>query len=122
MKMGQEVRPELVEVGAAAPVLRTILAGGPRRTCEVRALASEMGVNPDVLRKAVHRLECVLIVDVHRCWWWALPGHDLDDDLTAWLDTNEGKFAAYLAGRDRLLATTMPGEQLRIDVGGENER
>jgi hypothetical protein len=99
----------------AEDVLRIILSAGPRRALDVRALAGEAGLTIDDAewRRARRRLG---VQEVRRGdeWYWSLPAMDaLLEAFAAWLDTPAGRFAAYLAERDRLADTTA-GEQLRL--------
>lgn len=102
------LRPDLAahadDVAAAEMLILETLADGPRRPCHVRAIATERGhrFTNDVWQAARHRLGVETSRLGKRLWLWTLPTGDmLEAEIHEWLDSPGGRFAAYLAERDR---------------------
>jgi hypothetical protein len=100
--------------GAAAELIRELLADGPMRPCDVRAEAERRGMSFDVQTwERAKREAGIEASGSGRTWWWSLPGSDVEHEFYAWLDSNQGRFENYCAARDRL-AQTPAGEQLDL--------
>jgi hypothetical protein len=96
----------------AEALMREVLAGGPGRPRDLRAVAEERGlrIRDDAWTKARTRLGVERFRLQDGSWRWQLPGEGLEAELAAWLATNAGRFAVYCAERDRLQA----GQQLEL--------
>lgn len=90
-------------VAAAEALILETLADGPKRPCHVRAIATERGLSftNDVWQAARHRLGVQTTHVAGPVWHWQLPADTLEAEIHEWLDSPEGRFAAYLAERDR---------------------
>jgi hypothetical protein len=99
----------------AEACLRVALANGPVSARDVKASAPS--VRDRAWQTAKERLGVVSIrVPASKTWHWTIPGaEDFENALAEWLSTPQGRFARYVAKRDRLRESSAPGEPLALD-------
>jgi hypothetical protein len=100
------------QIASAEGLLRELLADGPKRPRDVTAVAEERGIRIEeqAWRLARQRVGASAERLGGNRWLWSLPSAgDLDgfeQQLRAWLTTPHGRFAVFVAERDRLLGAT----------------
>jgi hypothetical protein len=92
------------QVDAAEGLLRELLAEGPRRPCDVKAIALERGIVVaenawSFARRRIGASSNHLGANV---WCWAVGGiGDVEAEFAQWLATPCGRFAEFYAERRR---------------------
>ncbi len=99
----------------ACELIEEALADGPKRPRDVVRLARERGFSIDEKTWAAARERLgVESIGSGKARWWTWPGEAFEDAFAAWLVTPRGRFASYVAERDRLAEKVAVGQQLEL--------